>query len=81
MHSVTMMVRKTITAEVPGLLDKIRDAHRQSGKSIEQVCREAKISRQTWYNIENGFLKTGIDYDVLKKIEKVLGVDFGVSFD
>jgi transcriptional regulator with XRE-family HTH domain len=81
MNSACMLVRKTVTTEVPGLLDKIRDAHRQSGKSIEQVCRDAGISRQTWYNIENGFLKTGIDYGVLEKIEKALGVDFGVTFD
>jgi transcriptional regulator with XRE-family HTH domain len=79
MNTVAMLVRKTVTAEIPGLLERIRDAHRQSGKSIEQICREAKISRQTWYNIENGFLKRGVDYDVLKKIEIALGTDFGVE--
>lgn len=79
MTNPTILVRKTVTAEFPGLIDKIREAHQSSGKSIEQICREAEISRQTWYNIENGFLKTGIDYDVLKKIESALNVNFGVE--
>ncbi len=80
MNMVTMLVRKTVTTEVPDLQDKIRDAHKLSGKSVEQVCRDANISRQTWYNIENGFLKKGVDYDVLRKIESALGVDFGINF-
>lgn len=74
-----MLVRKTIKAEFPGLGEKIKEAHQKSGKSIEQICRDAEISRQTWYNIENGFLKTGVDYDVLKKIEQALGTNFGVE--
>ena len=74
-----MLVRKTVTVEVPDLQERIKDAQLRSGKSIEQVCREAAISRQTWYNIENKYLKKGIDYDVLKKIEVSLGVDFGVE--
>ncbi len=80
MNTITMLVRKTVTAEVPDLQDKIRDAHKASGKSIEQVCRDAGISRQTWYNIENGFLKKGVDYDVLKKIESALGTSFEIKF-
>ena len=81
MQGQAMLVRKTVTVESPGLSERIKDAQRKSGKSIEQICRDADISRQTWYNIENRFLKTGIDYDVLVKLEKSLGVDFGVRFE
>lgn len=75
-----MQVRKVITVDAPGLHERIKESQEQSGKSIEQICRESDISRQTWYNIVNGYLKTGIDWDVLEKIEQSLGVDFGVKF-
>lgn len=75
-----MLVRKVVTVEAPGLESRIKESQERSKKSIEQICRECGISRQTWYNIANGFLKTGIDWDILEKLEKSLEDDFGVRF-
>jgi DNA-binding XRE family transcriptional regulator len=79
MQASVMLVRKTVFAEAPNLGQRIKDAKDRSGKSIEKVCREVGISRQTWYNIENEFLKSGIDYEMLQKIEECLNFDSGVK--
>ena len=76
-----MLVQKTQTVEVPDLSIRIKEAQRRSGKTVEAICREAAISRQTWYNIENGYVKRGISWDVLRKIEQALNADFGVRFE
>ena len=77
----SMLVKKTLVREIPDLSARIKESQARSGKTIEAICRECKISRQTWYNIENGYVKHGISWDILQKIEKALGVDFGVRFD
>ncbi len=79
---VSMIVRKVVKSEMqaPGLGERIRQAQKDSGKSIEQVIREVGISRTYW----NSLIKEKVDavaYELLGRIEESLGVDFGVSFD
>ena len=78
---LTMLVKKTQVVEVPDLSSRIKQGQLSSGKTIEAICRECGISRQTWYNIENGYVKHGISWEILKKIESALGVDFNVNFE
>ena len=80
--ALPMIVRRVIKTEteVDGLGSKIKQAQVESGKNIEQVIREVGISRTYWNNLVKE--KTdGIAYDLLKKLESALAVDFGVEFE
>lgn len=80
-----MKIRKVVTkvADVHGLGEKIKQARMslpRDGKSLEDLCDEVGFSRTYWYSIEKGSVKT-LSIETLQKIEKALGVDFGVKFD
>ena len=75
----TMEVVRTIRVQVPGLADKIKSARIKDSRSITRICAEADMTTSNWYRIESG--KQSIPLETLRKIESVLGVDFGVSFD
>lgn len=80
--ALPMIVRRVVKTEteVDGLGGKIKQAQVESGKNIEQVIREVGISRTYWNNLVKE--KTdGIAYDLLKKLESALAVDFGVNFE
>ena len=66
--------------EVPDLEKRIADAQRNSGKSIAEVCRIVGFSRSYWYQMVNG-KEEAIAEETLRKIERVLDVDFGAKFN
>lgn len=81
MLATKMRIRWIKEIEIDGLGDVIRKARISSEKTVEQVCDEVGVSRTYWYDIEKETLKGTLSFENLKKIEQVLGIDLGVSFD
>ncbi len=80
MAQTLMKVRKTIDIEVPGLGEKIRKARESDSRSLAEICRQIPMTPMNWYKIEASETKA-LPIETLRRIEEVLGVDFGVSFD
>ncbi|MBD6620014.1 helix-turn-helix transcriptional regulator [Komarekiella sp. 'clone 1'] len=74
-----MRIRQVKEVEIEGLGERIKQARLNSTKSLEQICEEVEVSRTYWYDIEKETLKGALSVENLRKIEEVLGVDFGVS--
>ncbi|MGL5807938.1 MAG: helix-turn-helix domain-containing protein [Xenococcaceae cyanobacterium] len=64
----------------PNLHERIKEAREKDGRSAQVLATLAEISTAYWYKLEAGTQKW-ISEDVLRRIESVLGVDFGVQFD
>lgn len=77
MVSSAMKVTKTITIEVPGLGAKIKEARERDYRSLKAICEAVGMSQMNWYRIEDE--KQSLPLETLRKIEKVLEVDFGVE--
>ena len=75
-----MKVRKTIDIEIPSLGDKIREAREKDGRSLAEICRQIPMTTMNWYKIEAEETKA-LPIETLRRIEEVLGIDFGISFD
>jgi transcriptional regulator with XRE-family HTH domain len=74
-----MEVVKTVRVQVPALNDKIKQARLNDDRTITQICGLAGMTTANWYRIESG--RQSIPLETLRKMEQVLGVDFGVEFD
>ncbi|MDJ0678756.1 MAG: helix-turn-helix transcriptional regulator [Xenococcaceae cyanobacterium MO_167.B52] len=75
-----MKVRKTIDIEVPNLGEKIKAARERDSRSLSEICRQMEMSNMNWYKIESEETKA-LPIETLRRIEEVLGVNFGVDFD
>lgn len=75
---VRRIERKEI--EVPDLPQRIAEAQKKSGKPVSEVCEAVGFSRTYWYQIVNG-REEAIAEDTLRKIEEILDVEFGVTFN
>jgi ribosome-binding protein aMBF1 (putative translation factor) len=75
----SLLVRKIIKTEVevPGLGVRLQEAQRKSGLSIEALTRELEISRSYWHSLIRE--KADLSWELLKKIEEVLEISFGVE--
>lgn len=77
-----MKVRKVTDVEAPGLGAKIkaaREAVRESdNRSLISICKEVELTPMYWYKIEADGVKA-LPIETLNRIEKVLGVNFGVK--
>ncbi len=73
--------RITQTVKIPDLAAKIQQAQVASGLSVSEVCRRLGISRTYWYKLVNDNIPEGLAEPTLRKIEDVLGVNFGVKFE
>ncbi|MBW4565333.1 MAG: helix-turn-helix domain-containing protein [Mojavia pulchra JT2-VF2] len=78
-----MKVRRIIKLEVdvPGLGERIKQAREARGRPVTQLAKEVGISRNYWYQLEAEAVLGGVAEETLRKIEEVLGIDLGVSFD
>lgn len=74
-------VKRTVIKEVEKLGDRIREARKQSGKTLEWLASTAGISRVYWYDIENEKLRDSLPEETLRRIELALDIDLGVDFD
>lgn len=69
-----------LEVEVPGLGEKIKQAREANAKSLIALAKEAGISRHYWYKLESENVG-GVTEETLRKVERALGVDFGVKLD
>ena len=79
----TVQVKRVVeeTRDFPGLGAAIKRARESDDRSVTQLCRDAGLSRQYWYQIEREDLRAPATEDVIRRIESVLSVDLGVKFD
>ena len=79
----TVQVKRVVeeTRDVPGLGAAIKRARESDDRSVTQLCRDAGLSRQYWYQIEREDLRAPATEDVIRRIESVLSVNLGVQFD
>jgi len=78
--SLLMKVRKVIDIEAPELGAKIKAAREADSRSLLSICKAIDLTPMYWYKIEAEEVKA-LPIETLKRIEEVLGVDFGVKFD
>lgn len=81
MTAIQMKVRRTVDKEVPGLGQRIKEAREADKRSVEAICSEVGMSRVYWYDIEAERVRGALPEETLRKIEQVLGMNFGVDFD
>jgi transcriptional regulator with XRE-family HTH domain len=74
-----MRIRQVREIEIEGLGERIKQARLDSRKSLEQICDEVGVSRTYWYDIEKETVRGALSIENLRKIEEVLGVEFGVT--
>jgi transcriptional regulator with XRE-family HTH domain len=74
-------IRRCIDKEIEGLGDRIRQARKESGETIELLAGKAGISRVYWYDIEKERIRDSLPEETLRRIEKALNLDLGVNFD
>jgi transcriptional regulator with XRE-family HTH domain len=72
-------VVRTQEREVPNLGKRIEKARKADSRSLTQLCALVGMTAANWYRIESE--KQMLPEETLRRIEEVLGVDFGVSFD
>jgi predicted transcriptional regulator len=74
-----MKVYKEVSIEVKDLGQKIRKVREADPRSLTTICELIDMARTNWYDIEKE--AQSIPLETLRKIETVLGVDFGVNLD
>jgi transcriptional regulator with XRE-family HTH domain len=70
-----------VVREYPDLGQRIRQARERDKRTLTAICRECGLSRSYWYQLESEDMRSAATEEVIRKIEKVLGVDLEVSFD
>ena len=75
-----MKVRRVTEIEIPDLGEKIKKAREQDPRSLVEICRLVGMTTSNWYRIEKN-IPTYLPIETVQKIEEVLGIDLGVSFD
>jgi DNA-binding XRE family transcriptional regulator len=73
-------IERVIQINVPGIGKKIKDTRERDPRSVDELAKAANMTRANWYRIEREDNEV-LPEPTLRKIEKVLGVDFGVNFD
>ncbi|MBD2534089.1 MULTISPECIES: helix-turn-helix domain-containing protein [Nostoc] len=81
MNSVQVKRVVETVLDFPGLGQKIRQARERDQRTLTDICRDCKLSRSYWYQLENEDLRAPATEDVIRRIEQVLNIDLGVKFD
>ena len=79
MFQTVVRVTKELGIDVPGLGEKIRQARLSDRRSLKEICDLVGMSTMNWYRIEKE--KQSLPLEQLRKIEAVLGVNFGVKLE
>ncbi len=82
-NGMGLKVRRIVKQEVdvPGLGDQIKKAREASDRAVTELAKASGISRNYWYQLEAEAVLGGVAEETLRKIEEVLGIDFGVKLD
>jgi len=75
----TMQVVSSKVFTVKGLGQKIKVAREADPRPLTTICKIMNMSSNNWYRIEKEL--QALPIETLRKIETVLGVDFGVSLE
>ncbi|MEM6434500.1 MAG: helix-turn-helix transcriptional regulator [Cyanobacteria bacterium P01_D01_bin.115] len=75
----SVKVYRTIEVDAPGLGELIKEARKNDERTLGKISAAAGMSSQNWYRIEEE--RQSLPEETLRLIEKVLQVDFGVSFE
>lgn len=75
-----MKVFRTRSIEVEGLGQEIKNARLKDHRPLTQICSLAEMTTANWYRIE-AEKNESLPEDTLRKIEEILGVDFGIQFE
>ncbi|HEY9628848.1 MAG TPA: helix-turn-helix transcriptional regulator [Coleofasciculaceae cyanobacterium] len=73
-----MKVRKVIEGSFPGLGAKIKQARESDTRSLIEICALIGMTTANWYKIEAEETKA-LPLETLRRIEEVLGINFGVE--
>ena len=78
-----MRIRQIREIQIEGLGARIKQARLNIAgkKSLQDIVDEIGVSRTYWYDLEKEEIKGTLSIENLRKIETVLGVDFGVKFE
>jgi transcriptional regulator with XRE-family HTH domain len=71
------VVRKV---SIVDLSEKIKKARIADGRSVQVLATLAEISSVYWYQLENN-KRSWVSEEVIRRMEKVLGVEFGIEFN
>ncbi len=80
MTTSIVKVRRYQEREIIGFGDKLKQARIADGRSAQVLATLANISLGYWYQLEKED-REWISEEVLRSIESVLNIDFGVTFD
>lgn len=69
------------SVNIPDLGKRIKEARETDPRSVTKLAKTVGISRNYWYQLEAEAVLGGVAEDTIRKIEKVLNADFGISFD
>lgn len=72
-----MEIFKTTRIQVPGLGERIKEAREADARPLTEIAELAGMRSMNWYRIEKE--TQALPVETLRKIEAVLGVDFGVE--
>lgn len=75
-QAIMQIERRTLT-DAPGLGKRIKEARKASPRTLKALAEAAGMHPVNWYRIEEE--KQVLPIETLRKIEAVLGVDFGVE--
>lgn len=78
--SIDVQIERVIRVDAPGIGARIKEARERDPRSVEELAKTADMTRANWYRIEREENDV-LPEPTLRKIEEVLGVDFGVRFD
>ncbi len=78
MQTLMRVIRETII-DAPNLGQKIKQTREADPRSLKSICEAVGMSQMNWYRIERE--EQDLPELTLRKIEDVLGVNFGVNFD
>jgi len=71
------VVKKITVTDLPYQIKKARIA---DGRSVQVLATAAGISTNYWYQLE-GNKRSWVSLEIIRNIEKVLGVDFNINFN
>lgn len=72
------LMRVTFSKDFPDLGEQIKEVRQKINRPLTQLAADAGISVPHWHRVENEKVQD-LPLETLRRIEKALGVDFGVK--
>lgn len=75
-----MKIRRYQETELNNFGEQLRNARIEDGRSAQVLATLSEISMGYWYQLEKEE-REWVSEEVIRRIEKVLRIDFGVEFE